>query len=165
MARTFNPGTLRYAVSEAMSDGANLTFEQLMTVAQAASEKATNGNVKSAMRGLSAAGLAEFNHANATWSLTEAGFARWDSEHPDPNAAQASAPGTHLLPPLTDPALLVRNVSRAAVPTSPADRLPFTPRVGSMDFAEHPRISGPWRIWPDGRRERIDQPTNQEQTV
>lgn len=159
MARTFNPGTLRYAVSEAMSDGANLTFEQLMTVAQAASEKATNGNVKSAMRGLSAAGLAEFNHANQTWSLTEAGLGRWDAEHPDPEAEPAPHPGTHLLPPLTDPALLVRNVSRAAVPTSPADRLPFTQRVGSMDFAEHPRISGPWRIWPCGRRERIDEPS------
>jgi len=165
MARTFNPGTIRYAVSEAMSDGSNLTFEQLTAVAQAASEKATNGNVKSAMRGLSAAGLAEFNHANQTWSLTEAGLGRWDAEHPDPEAEPAPHPGTHLLPPLTDPALLVRNVSRAAVPTSPADRLPFTPRVGSMDFAEYPRISGPWRIWPDGRRERIDQTTHQEQTA
>ena len=162
MARTFNPGTIRYAVSEAMSDGSNLTFEQLMAAAQAASEKATNGNVKSAMRGLSAAGLAEFNHANQTWSLTEAGLGRWDAEHPDPEAEPAPHPGTHLLPPLTDPALLVRNVSRAAVPTSPADRLPLTPRVGSMDFAEHPRISGPWRIWPCGRRERIDQPTPME---
>lgn len=159
MARTFNPGTIRYAVSEAMSDGCNLTFEKLMAVAQAASEKATNGNVKSAMRGLSAAGLAEFNHDDQTWSLTEAGLSRWDAEHPDPEAEPAPHPGTHLLPPLTDPALLVRNVSRAAVPTSPADRLPFTPRVGSMDFAEHPRISGPWRIWPCGRRERIDEPS------
>ena len=159
MARTFNPGTIRYAVSEAMYDGSNLTFENLMAVAQAASEKATNGNVKSAMRGLSAAGLAEFNHANQTWSLTEAGLGRWDAEHPDTEAEPAPHPGTHLLPPLTDPALLVRNVSRAAVPTSPADRLPFTPRVGSMDFAEHPRIFGSWRIWLCGRRERIDQPS------
>lgn len=162
MARTFNPGTIRYAVSEAMSDGSTLTFEKLMAVAQAASEKATNGNVKSAMRGLSAAGLAEFNHADQAWALTEAGLGRWDAEHPDPEAGPAPHPGTHLLPPLTDPALLVRNVSRAAVPTSPADRLPFTPRIGSMDFAEHPRISGPWRIWPCGRRERIDQPTPME---
>lgn len=163
--RTYNPGTPRYAVAEALSAGQELPFDQLVAVAQAACDRATPGGVKAAINGLSAAGLAEHDHATRTWSLTLAGLARWDDEHPGWATAHRPAAGAHLLPPLTDAALLVRNVSRAAVPTSPADRLPFTPRVGSMDFAEHPRISGPWRIWPDGRRERIDQPTNQDQTA
>lgn len=156
MAHTFNPGTLRYAVAQALSGAQDLTFEQLVTAAQASNEKATNGNVKAALRGLSAAGLAEHDHDARTWCLTLSGLARWDEQH----AVQADSParGAHLLPPLTDPSLLVRNVSRAAVVPSTADRLPFTPRAGAMDFAEHPRISGPWRIWPCGRRERIDEP-------
>lgn len=36
------------------------------------------------------------------------------------------------------------------------DRLPQVLRPGAMDFAKHPRITGPYRVWPDGRRERID---------
>lgn len=160
MARAYNPGTLRYAVAVAMSGGDDLTFEQLVQAAQAASEKATNGGVKSALNGLSAAGLAEHDHETRTWCLTLAGLARWDEQHAP---AEPAAPhGSHLLPPLTDASLLVRNVTRAAVTPSAASRIPFCPREGAMDFAQHPRISGPWRIWPDGRRERIDQPNTTE---
>lgn len=157
--RTYTPGTHRYAVAEALSGAQELTFEQLVAVAQAASDRATPGGVKSALNGLSAAGYAEHDHATRTWSLTLAGLSRWDEENPGWATGPRPAPGAHLLPPLTDVNLLVRNVSRAAIVPSPVNRLPFTPRDGAMDFAQHPRISGPWRIWPDGRRERIDQPT------
>lgn len=163
--RTYTPGTHRYAVAEALSGAQELTFEQLVAVAQAASDRATPGGVKSALNGLSAAGYAEHDHATRTWSLTLAGLARWDDEHPGWATGPRPAPGAHLLPPLTDVNLLVRNVSRAAIVPSPANNLPFTPREGAMDFAQHPRISGPWRIWPCGRRERIDQPTKTEQTA
>ena len=160
MARTFNPGTLRYAVAFALSTGKDLSFEELVAAAHASNEKATKGNVKSALNGLSAAGLAEYDHDTSTWCLTLAGLARWDEQHAP---AEPAAPhGTHLLPPLTDASLLVRNVTRAAVTPSAASRIPFCPREGAMDFAQHPRISGPWRIWPDGRRERIDQPSTTE---
>lgn len=156
MARTFNPGTLRYAVAFALSTGKDLSFEELVAAAHASNEKATKGNVKSALNGLSAAGLAEHDHDTSTWCLTLAGLARWDEQHAP---AEPVAPhGSHLLPPMTDVSLLVRNVTRAAVAPSAANRIPFCPRQGAMDFAQHPRISGPWRIWPDGRRERIDQP-------
>ncbi|MDX9843623.1 MAG: hypothetical protein RBT42_07680 [Aquabacterium sp.] len=155
--RAFTPGTHRYAVAEALSGGQDLSFEQLVSVAQVASERATNGGIKSALNGLSAAGFAEHDHETRTWSLTLAGLARWDEEHSGPASTQTTS--AHLAQPVTDVNLLVRNVSRAAIVPSPVNRLPFTPRDGAMDFAQHPRISGPWRIWPDGRRERIDQPT------
>lgn len=156
--RTYTPGTHRYAIAEAMAGGQELTFEQLV-----GEHKDTAGGVKSALNGMSAAGYAEFDHEARTWSLTLAGLARWDDEHPGWATGTAPAPGAHLIPPMTDANLLVRNVSRAAVVPSPSDRLPFTPRVGAMDFSQHPRISGPWRIWPCGRRERIDQPAPESQ--
>lgn len=166
MARlTYTPGTNRYAVAEALSGAQELTFEQLVAVAQAASDRATPVGVKAILKRLSAAGYAEHDHATHTWALTLAGLARWDEEHHGWAKEPPPATGTHLLPPPTDANLLVRNVSRAAVVPSPSDRLPFTPRVGAMDFAQHPRIFGPWRVWPDGRRERIDQHTTTEQTA
>lgn len=159
MASTFNPGTLRHAVALALSTGKDLSFDELVVAAHASNEKATKGNVKSALNGLSAAGLAEHDHDTRTWCLTLAGLARWDEQHaPD---ASKPAPGSHLLPPLAEASLLVRNVSRSAVVPNPATTLPFSPRAGAMDFAQHPRIEGRWRIWPCGRRERIDQPVKQ----
>ena len=163
MARTFNPGTLRYAVAFALSTGKDLSFEELVAAAHASNEKATKGNVKSALNGLSAAGLAEYDHDTSTWCLTLAGLARWDEQHLA--ESEKPAPGSHLLPPLTDVSLLVRNTKRAAVVPNPVNTMPFTPRDGAMDFAAHPRISGPWRIWPCGKRERIDQPHNNNHQV
>lgn len=163
--RTYTPDTHRYAVAEALSGAQELPFEQLVAVAQAASDRFNPAGVKSALKRLSAAGYAEHDHATRTWSLTLAGLSRWDEEHPGWATGRAAAPGTHLVVPVTDANLLVRNVSRAAVVPSPSDRLPFTPRVGAMDFSQHPRIFGPWRVWPDGRRERIDQHTTTEQTA
>lgn len=31
--------------------------------------------------------------------------------------------------------------------------LPMIHRPGAMDANQLPRIEGPWRIWPDGRKE------------
>lgn len=51
-----------------------------------------------------------------------------------------------------------------AVATSPCkprshsthtDRLPMACRPGSLDALQLPRIHGGWRIWPDGRKEKI----------
>ena len=75
MARTFNPGTLRYAVAFALSTGKDLSCEELVAAAHASNEKATKGNVKSALNGLSAAGLAEYDHDTSNWCLTLAGLA------------------------------------------------------------------------------------------
>ena len=38
MARTFNPGTLRYAVAFALSTGKDLSFEELVAAAHASNE-------------------------------------------------------------------------------------------------------------------------------
>lgn len=36
-----------------------------------------------------------------------------------------------------------------------ADKRPMVHRPGSLDAATLPRVHGSWRIWPDGRREKL----------
>jgi hypothetical protein len=35
------------------------------------------------------------------------------------------------------------------------DRLPMTYRPGALDADSLPRVHGGWRIWPDGRKEKL----------
>ena len=36
-----------------------------------------------------------------------------------------------------------------------ADKRPQVYRPGALESATLPRIEGSWRIWPDGRREKV----------
>lgn len=157
MSLTFAPGTARHRAASVLADVASLPFPDVCACVLRLHESSTHGEVVAALRGLKSADLAQQDKETKRWSLSEAGRALWVAQLKQ-ERAQAEAQAIPVFKP--DPALLVRNVSRSAVVPSPADRLPFTPRAGAMDFAAHPRISGPWRIWPCGRRERIDQPQN-----
>lgn len=39
--------------------------------------------------------------------------------------------------------------------SSSTDRLPMAYREGALDIITLPRVENGWRIWPDGRKEKI----------
>lgn len=98
------------------------------------------------------AGLFAQDSRDKRWSLTVHGLHCWERQQ----EALAAVPetGARVQIYACNQALMTGAGYTRFMGTG--DRLPQVLRNGAMDFAQHPRIFGPWRVWPDGRRELID---------
>lgn len=147
--------TPRYAASSLLVAYGAMTFEAIVAKSQAAGHNYSAAEIRAALIGLRRASLAALDTSCKRWSLTLQARKYWRAQHaahrapqvdqPAPQARKSLAVADHI-----DMSLLTRGIVRLS---SPADRLPMVHRTGAMDAANLPSIEGPWRVWPDGRRE------------
>lgn len=157
MAVAYPLNTVRYNVASLLAAYGAMNYHALVDKTKGEPTFHSPGEVRAALIGLRRAGLADQGDNDKRWKLTASGAKHWQTQHaPAPAVAQPPR-GTHAshhVCPIDHPSeLLTRGMSRLS---SPADRLPMVYRPGSLDSANLPRISGPFRVWPDGRSERID---------
>lgn len=144
---TFPPESQRRRIAEVLHDHGACTLEficdTLVMTPPAARAALYQGRM---------AGVFARSAEDSRWRMTPHGHQCWQRRDEQGQNVTASPA---LLP--TD-ALSFQRMTGAGYTRfmGTGDRLPQVLRPGSMDFAQHPRISGPYRVWPDGRRERID---------
>lgn len=162
MSLVYPPESPRHQVASLLMAYRHMTVAALAEKCKLSATPCSPAEIKAALVGLRRAGLAEHKITDKRWKLTESGRKHWATQH-GPAAMAGKTALTQqpvaeerpkgLQPIQHSPELLTRGISRLS---SPADRLPMVFRPGSLDSANLPRISGPYRVWPDGRRERID---------
>lgn len=154
MSIEFKDGTPRYWVAMVLVARGVTEFAMIAhQIGKLGPEGPTNGEIRAALTGLKRLGAVESTPAG--WLMTNEGIAAWIQSREFAGTDQP-APGTSKPKHLQvqhAPELMTRSMVRLS---SPANNLPFQPRPGSMDFANLPRVAGGWRIWPDGRKERLD---------
>lgn len=156
MAAVYPLDTPRYSVARLLAAYGAMMYAALVEKIKCDEVTYSASEVRAALIGLRRAGLAEQATADKRWTLTHSGKKHWRSQHArPPQVAQPTRQDAcPFVCPIDQPAeLYTRGMIRLS---SPADRLPMVYRPGSLDSANLPRISGPYRIWPDGSRERID---------
>lgn len=153
MNQVFPQGSPRYLIAMALVAQTRLTMEALMKNVCEMDKTLEMPTVRAHVGSMTRHLL--INRVDGRIGLTERGLRLWlaQSEASGLVAQPAPTDARATLSPLHDVSLLTRGIARLS---SPANRHPFKPREGSMDFADHPRIFGNWRVWPDGRREPID---------
>lgn len=149
----FQPGTLRHQVGAILYRDGTTPFDSLCyKVRTASGTPHALGEVRGALMVLKRGGNAQLTADG--WRLTAQGMLAWEPNHYGPITLPEQPKPSELAPRIVySDQDLVRGIARRS---SPADNIPFQPRTGSMDFAGLPRVCGSYRIWPDGRRERID---------
>lgn len=160
MSQVYTPGSARYIVAQALMARGPAIFEAVVAATREIDPRRTMGEVRSALAGLRRAGLAEVRDIDRRWSMTAAGVGYWQAQHRttaaptvDQPTAEAGQASRRVMIDCHAAELYTRGLPRWS---SPANRMPMVYRPGSLDAAVLPRIAGPWRVWPDGRRERID---------
>jgi hypothetical protein len=154
----YTPTTARYAAAAILFEHGQQTFAAILEKLAQAAMPYTRNEMRSALINMKEAKLAGQQSADNRWYLTKVGRSHWTSQHASTAATESTAHQRRPLDPQPlpiehDRELLTRGIVRL---NSPASRLPMVYRDGAMDFAACPRIDGPYRVWPDGRRERID---------
>lgn len=147
--------TPRYAASSLLVAYGAMTFEAIVAKSQAAGHNYSAAEIRAALIGLRRASLAMLDTSCKRWSLTLSARKYWRAQHAAYRTPQVDQPAPAANKPVLvedhiDMGMLTRGIVRLS---SPADRLPMVYRPGAMDAANLPRIEGPWRVWPDGRRQ------------
>lgn len=158
MASPMMPGTMTFRVAEALY----LAGRPMAARAIATSIGQMPSAVHRALCNLMAIELVCLDEAGADgvslWRLTGDGRATYLSR-----TAMSTAPASRVVPQTNlpgDVTLLIRGRTRVS---AGAELGPRPLRPGALDAKACPRIEGHWRIWPDGRRERIAGEQRKEQ--